>query len=87
MQVEHLRARARALRSTAGLVVASGAIDLYRLAGPETWVGPTPEACVDALLTARRRLGTAHDLLTDHARILDRRADGLELRPTTLTVT
>ena len=51
---------------------------MYSLAGPETWVGPTAQACFDALIAVRRQLETQQQSLGDTARRLDRQADELE---------
>jgi len=77
-QVEQLRARARHVRSLSSAISTSRALTVYQLAGPETWVGPTAQACFDALLTVRRQLQTQQQSLRDIARGLDRQADELE---------
>ena len=78
--VEQLRTRAGHLRAVASRIGASRALVIYALAGPETWVGPTPQACDDALLAIRRRLLAQQQALNDTARTFDRRADELEQR-------
>ena len=83
-QVEHLRTRARQLRSVSGTIGASRAVNVYRLAGADTWVGPTAQACQDALLALRRQLQTSQQALSDAARILERRADALEQQPSVI---
>ncbi len=80
-QVEQLRARARHLRSTAATIGSSRALTIYSLAGPDTWIGPTPQACHDALLAMRRQLQTNRQFLDDAARGLERRADQLAQQP------
>ncbi len=80
--VEQLRARARGLRAVSGKIGASPALTIHGLAGPDTWVGPTPQACYDALLAIRRQLQTQQQALIDAARTLERRADELEQQPT-----
>ena len=80
-QVEHLRTRARHLRSVSGTIGASRAVTVYRLAGPDTWIGPTAQACQDALLALRRQLQANQQSLTDAARLLERRAEALEQQP------
>ncbi len=77
-QVTQLRARAAGLRSLASAISSSRALTVYRLAGPQTWVGPTAQACFDALVTLRRQLQTEQQSLRDNARRLDRQADVLE---------
>ena len=80
-QVEQLRASARQLHSVAGLIGGSRAINVYTLASPDTWVGPTPEACCAALVALRRQLLTDQQTATDIAHRLERRADLLEAQP------
>jgi hypothetical protein len=80
-QVEHLRTRARQLRFLTDTVGASRALTVYGLAGPDTWIGPTAQACQDALLALRRQLQANQQSLTDAARGLERRADALEQQP------
>ena len=83
-QVEHLRTRARHLRTVSGTIGASRALTVYSLAGPDTWIGPTAEACQDALLALRRQLQANQQSLSDAARCLERRADALEQQPPVL---
>jgi hypothetical protein len=85
-QVQQLRARAADARRLASAISSSRALTVYRLAGPETWVGPTAQACCDALLTVRRQLQTQQQSLSDAARRLDRQADELELSHYRVTV-
>jgi hypothetical protein len=80
-QVEQLRAAARRLHSIAGLIGGSRVLDVHTLAGAETWIGPTPEACCAALVGLRRQLLANQQTLTDTARRLERRADVLEQQP------
>jgi hypothetical protein len=68
------------------LIAASRALTVYTLAGPETWVGPTAQSCLDALVGLRRQLQAELSSLGDTARMLDRRADELEQRPVPLKV-
>jgi hypothetical protein len=77
-QAEQLRARARHLRSLSSAMSTNRALTVYSLAGPETWVGPTAQACFDALIGVRRELQTQQQSLGDTARRLDRQADELE---------
>ena len=76
--IEMLRVRARALRQVARRIGASPALTVHRLAGPETWVGPTAQSCLDELLAMRRRLESNQHTLDDAARRLDRYADELQ---------
>jgi hypothetical protein len=80
-QVEQLRARARRLRSVSSKIGASRALVVHTLAGPDTWVGPTPQSCYDALLAVRRHLQKEQQTLIDTARAFERRADELEQQP------
>jgi hypothetical protein len=86
-QVEQLRATARQLHSVAGLIGGSRALNVYTLAGTETWEGPTPLACSEALMTLRRRLIASQQAATDTARRFERRADLLEQQPVLRAVT
>jgi hypothetical protein len=79
--VAQLRARAVHLRHLSAVVGASRAMTVYRLAGPDTWIGPTPQSCSDALLAMRRQLQASQQTLDDAARCLERRADQLERQP------
>ena len=76
-EIEQLRARARALCALSTRLGASRVLVLHRLAGPDTWVGPTPQSCYDALVAVRRQLQTHQQALHDIARTLERRADEL----------
>ena len=76
--VEQLRASAVHLRVLAGQIGASRALTVHNLAGPDTWVGPTPQACLDALLAVRHQLQSEQQALVDTARMYERRADELE---------
>jgi hypothetical protein len=58
----------------------SRALTVYSLAGPETWVGPTAQSCLDALVAVRRQLQAQQQSLDTTARLLERRADELEQR-------
>ena len=82
VEAEQLRARARGLRAVSAQLGASRALVIHGLAGPDTWVGPTPQACHDALLTIRRRLLAHQDALLETARTFERRADDLARQPT-----
>ena len=85
-QIEQLRATARQLHSVAGLIGGSRALNVYTLAGSETWNGPTPLACGEALLALRRQLLANQQTATDTAHRLERRADLLEQQPAVSTV-
>jgi hypothetical protein len=80
-QSEQLRARAQKLRSVSSKIGSSRALTVYSLAGTDTWVGPTPQTCYDALLAMRRQLQTQQQALIDSARTLERRAEELDQQP------
>ena len=63
------------------MIGSSRALSVHTLAGPDTWMGPTAQACLDTLLTLRRQLRSAQHSLIDAARVLERRADALALQP------
>ena len=75
---DQLRASAVHLRVLAGKIGASRALTVHSLAGPDTWVGPTPQSCLDALLAVRRQLQSEQQALVDTARAYERRANELE---------
>ena len=60
----HLRRLAREMESLRLL-------DLHRRAGPETWVGPTAQRCLDELLLQRRAILAAAESLRIAARRLE----------------
>lgn len=79
---DQLRGRARSLRSFARALRTLRVLDCYRSAGSDTWVGPSPQRCDDAL---RRFPGTLHahaDALYAEARRLDRLASDMDARST-----
>jgi hypothetical protein len=78
VQADQLRARATHLRAISTKIGACRALTVHNLAGPDTWVGPTPQLCHDALLALSRQLQAHERALTDTARTFDRRADELE---------
>jgi hypothetical protein len=53
-------------------------LDCYRSAGVETWVGPSPQRCDDALHGFPGTLRTQADSLGIEARRLDRMADEID---------
>lgn len=83
-QAEKLRATAERLRSLSLRISTSQALTVYSLAGPETWVGPTPQSCCEALLAVRRQLQASQKTLTDTARRLEWQAEAIERQPTIL---
>jgi hypothetical protein len=72
-----LRQRARSLRMLADRLQHLEAIGLPPLADVDTWMGPSPSRCHDALLTMRRRLLDEVDELRRSAARFERTADGL----------
>ena len=83
-----LRDRATALRRVAIAIEDSEAVVLYRRAGGDTWIGPTPDHCLGELQSLRRALLAAADGLRSDARRIDKHAQQLELetKPTALWV-
>jgi hypothetical protein len=77
-QPQHLRAAATRMRALAASIGSSRALTVYRLGGLDTWIGPTPQRCDDALRTIRRQLQSAQQSSSDIARSLDRRADAVQ---------
>jgi hypothetical protein len=72
-----LRHRADELRRFANRVEATRLVSAYVFAGDDTWVGPTPAACLSDLVRLRRNLLTQCDGLRVAARRLDRAADAM----------
>jgi hypothetical protein len=68
----------------ANMIACSPAISIYRFAGPETWVGPTAQACFDALVALSGQLEAQRQSLCDMAHSFDRQADDLQPRPPVL---
>ena len=77
-QAEHLRATAMRMRALAASIGSSRALTVYKLAGLDTWIGPTPQRCDDALLAIRRQLQSAQQSSSDVARRLERQADAAQ---------
>ncbi len=73
-----LRARAGALRNAAALLPGWEIGNLVGRAGPDSWVGPSPSACLEALVQLRLDLTAARDGLLATARQLEHRADAAE---------
>lgn len=76
--VESLRGRARSLRLYGAVLDASAATELHLRAGNDTWIGPTPQRCLDELLAMRRRLRQANSGLVAAALALERQADAAD---------
>jgi hypothetical protein len=80
---EQLRQRARTLRSLDRRLQQLLLLTLPPAAGPQTWVGPSPQACYDDLRARRELITRATDELACEARRLERIADDLDARPAT----
>jgi hypothetical protein len=79
-----LRDRARSLRGLADRLGQLEALGLARLAEVDTWMGPSPARCHDALTSLRRGLLDEADELRRTASRFDRSADALALVPVTV---
>lgn len=75
-----LRSRATQLRALARRLTTLRVLDCYRSAGTDTWVGPSPQLCDDALRRIPLTLRAKADSLSSEARRLDRVADEIEAR-------
>lgn len=84
--VQHLRARARSLRSFADRIEHSAAMRLDQHAGPETWHSPRADLCRWVLGINRSQLQRGADELRVHAHRLDQQAADLEAAQTALPV-
>jgi hypothetical protein len=73
-----LRARAAGLDAAAWSLGTSEALVVHRLAGPDTWRGPTADRCRTDLQMVRTRLLVATRELQHQARVLRLTADSLE---------
>ena len=73
-----LRARAHGLRTVAAQLSPRDIDILTVRAGNDTWVGPTPQQCLDDLQRISRELGTAHDELVAAAVRLETEADAID---------
>ena len=80
---EQLRQRASLLRTTASKLEAALALDLYRRAGDDVWRGPTPTRCLADLLQMRAELQRVAADLRIAARLLDQRAEQLDIEART----
>ena len=79
-----LRQRAVVLDTVAWRLQRVYALDLYRFAGPDTWVGPSPQACVDDLRQRRIAILLQVDVLCAESRRLVRVADELDAQAVAL---
>ena len=77
---DQLRSRAASLRSFAQRLNALRVLDCYRWAGSNTWVGPSPQRCDDALHRVPITLRAEAESLSAEARRLDRIADEVQAR-------
>ncbi len=75
---DHFRQRATHLRSLAKRLHSLLVLDCYRSSGIDTWVGPSPQRCDDALRGFPATLRTQADSLTTEARRLERIADEMD---------
>jgi hypothetical protein len=78
VQARELRRRARSLRRFAAMVEGAQLGALARLAGDETWYGPTAGAFLEDCRTVDRLVEEAVDGLRRAATRLDHEAHGLE---------
>lgn len=76
-----LRQRATDLRRFAAGIETADALELSRLAGVDTWIGPTPDACRADLATIRSDLLAAASDLRATARRFDQQAAELAALP------
>ena len=76
---DRLRARALVLRTFARRVQQLEALTLYVRAGTDTWMGPSPQVCDDALRQARTGVLAQADQLIVTAQRFERRATELSV--------
>lgn len=81
-----LRQRAVVLSTLAWRLQRVYALDAYLFAGPDTWVGPSPQACADDLRLQRSALLQQAEALLAASRRFIRTADELDARAATLAV-
>ncbi len=77
---DRLRQRASALRALARTLHGLKLLTLSTVAGPHTWVGPSPQACSDDLDARRRLMFQAADELRREAARFERIAADLDAR-------
>ncbi|MBI4884812.1 MAG: hypothetical protein HY826_12245 [Actinobacteria bacterium] len=73
-----LRTRAAALRSMAVRLRSLRILDCFRWGGADTWVGPSPQRCDEALRAIPGALRAQADTLCTQARQLERLAAELD---------
>lgn len=79
-----LRRRAGTLDTVAWRLQRVYAVDVYRFAEPDTWVGPSPQACLDDLHQRRTAILQQVDALRAESRRFTRIADELDARAAAL---
>lgn len=77
-QAIRLRQRAATLRTLARRIESLTVLDLHRVAGADTWVGPSPCTRAEMLRAHRGRLLAAADDLWATASRFEREADELD---------
>ncbi len=75
---DRFRQRATTLTALARSIQRCGALTVHLDAGPDTWVGPSPQACADDLRARRGQLLQQADALLSESRRFLRRADELD---------
>lgn len=75
---DRLRQRAVVLATLARTLQRCSAVSVHLDAGPDTWVGPSPQACLDDLRARRGLLLQQADALLAESRRFVRRADELD---------
>jgi|GEM_PF-1534223 len=80
VEAAQLRQRATKLRALAQRLNGVRVLDCYRAAGTDTWVGPSPQRCDDALRGILATLRADADALSRQARRFDRLADEIDQR-------
>ncbi|MGB8860316.1 MAG: hypothetical protein WCC60_13705, partial [Ilumatobacteraceae bacterium] len=72
------------LTALARVLQRTSVLGLHLAAGSDTWVGPSPQACLDDLRSRRGRLLQLADELLAESRRFVRIADDLEAKAATL---
>jgi len=81
---EQLRERATGLRALARRLQQLRVLSLHHDAGPDTWLGPSPHRCVDAMRAIRAALLADADDLLYRAHRFERAAAELDALPKAL---
>ena len=79
-----MRQRAVVLDTLAWRLQRVHVLDLHQFAGPDTWVGPSPQACVEDLRQRRTAILQQVDALRAESRRFLRAADELDARAVAL---